>query len=80
MIAQGRMFGPYQPVILNLVELPIAEQALKGTKMELDDGAYKLLSEINLFTDPNLGFKDVDVALLVGSRPRGPGMERKELL
>ena len=80
MIGQGRMFGPYQRVILNLIELPVAEKFLLGSMMELQDCAYKLVSDICPSTDVNVGFKDIDVAILVGSRPRGPGMERKDLL
>jgi len=79
-IAQGRMFGPYQKVILHLVELPAAEGPLKGLAMELQDGAYRNVHSIVPTTDPMAGFKDIDVALLVGARPRGPGMERADLL
>lgn len=79
-IAQGRMFGPYQKVILQLIELPNAEGPLKGLCMELMDGAYPLVHQIIPTTDALVGFKDADVALLVGARPRGPGMERSDLL
>lgn len=79
-IAQGRMFGPYQKVILQLIELPNAEGPLKGLVMELMDGAYPLVHQIVPTTDAMVGFKDADVALLVGARPRGPGMERSDLL
>jgi malate/lactate dehydrogenase len=79
-IAQGRMFGPYQKVILHLVELPAAEGPLKGLAMELQDGAYSSLHSIVPATDPMVGFKDIDCAILVGARPRGPGMERADLL
>lgn len=79
-IAQGRMFGPYQKVILQLIELPNAEGPLKGLVMELMDGAYPLVHQIIPTTDAMVGFKDADVALLVGARPRGPGMERSDLL
>ena len=79
-IAQGRMFGPYQKVILQLIELPQAEKVLKGLVMELNDGAYNLVHEIIPSTDPMVGFKDADVAVLVGARPRGKGMERSDLL
>ena len=74
------MFGPYQKVILQLIELPAAEKVLQGLVMELKDGAYSCIQEIIPTTDPNVGFKDVDVAVLVGARPRGPGMERADLL
>jgi malate dehydrogenase len=74
------MFGPYQKVILHLVELPAADGPLKGLVMELNDGAYKCLHSIVPSLDPMDGFKDIDVALLVGARPRGPGMERADLL
>lgn len=79
-IAQGRMFGPYQKVILNLVELPQAEAALKGLVMELSDCAYTCVSGYVSCLDAMSGFKDIDVAILVGARPRGPGMERADLL
>lgn len=79
-IAQGRMFGPYQKVILQLIELPAAEGPLKGLTMEINDGAYRNVHSIIPTTDPLVGFKDADVALLVGARPRGPGMERADLL
>jgi malate/lactate dehydrogenase len=79
-VAQGRMFGPYQRVILHLVELPAAEGALKGLEMELMDGAYNLLAGTVAATDAMVGFKDIDVAVLVGAKPRGPGMERADLL
>jgi len=79
-IAQGRMFGPYQKVILQLLELPQAEGALKGLVMELNDGAYDCIHQIIPATDPLVGFKDADVIVMVGARPRGPGMERADLL
>lgn len=79
-IAQGRMFGPYQKVILQLIELPVAEKVLNGLVMELNDGAYHLVHKIISTTDPLVGFKDADVAVLVGAKPRGPGMERGDLL
>jgi len=79
-IAQGRMFGPYQKVILQLIELPAAEKVLNGLVMELNDGAYNLVHKIIATTDAMVGFKDADVAVLVGARPRGPGMERADLL
>ena len=79
-IAQGRMFGPYQKVILQLIELPAAEKVLQGLVMELKDGAYTLVHEIIGTTDPDVGFKNADVCVLVGAKPRGPGMERSDLL
>ena len=79
-IAQGRMFGPYQKVIMQLIELPPAEKVLKGLVMELKDGAYTCVQDIIPTVDPLVGFKDADVCVLVGARPRGPGMERSDLL
>src|SRR5437868_6349238 len=81
-IASGEMLGKDQPVILQLLEIPDekAQKALKGVMMELDDCAFPLLQSIVPASDPRLAFKDVDIALLVGARPRGPGMERKDLL
>ena len=81
-IASGDMLGKDQPVILQLLEIPDekAQKALKGVMMELDDCAFPLLHGMLPASDPMLAFKDVDVALLVGARPRGPGMERKDLL
>lgn len=79
-VCSGQMFGPEQPVILHLLEVPQAEQALKGVIMELEDGAYPLLRGVVATTDPNVGFKDIDIALLVGAFPRLQGMERKDLL
>ena len=81
-IASGEMLGKDQPVILQLLELPIdkAQAALKGVMMELEDCAFPLLAGMIGTDDPETAFKDVDVALLVGARPRGPGMERKDLL
>jgi malate dehydrogenase len=79
-IAQGRMFGPYQKVILQLLELPAAEKVLKGLVMELNDGAYTCVHSIIPSTDAMVAFKDADVAVLVGAKPRGPGMERGDLL
>ncbi|MCL4170123.1 UNVERIFIED_CONTAM: hypothetical protein GTU68_038459, partial [Idotea baltica] len=76
------MFGPDQPVILNMIEIPVdkAMKALEGVAMELDDCAFPLLQDMVLTSDPNVGFKDVNWALLVGSKPRGPGMERGDLI
>ena len=81
-IANGDMLGRDQPVILQLLELPVekAQNALKGVMMELEDCAFPLLAGMSGTGDPNAAFKDADVALLVGARPRGPGMERKDLL
>ncbi|MBV8125352.1 MAG: malate dehydrogenase [Paucibacter sp.] len=81
-IASGEMLGKDQPVILQLLEIPDekAQNALKGVIMELEDCAFPLLAGIEAHSDPMSAFKDTDYALLVGSRPRGPGMERSELL
>jgi malate dehydrogenase len=81
-IASGEMLGKDQPVILQLLEIPDekAQKALKGVMMELDDCAFPLLHGMVPASDPMVAFRDVDVALLVGARPRGPGMERKDLL
>jgi malate dehydrogenase len=81
-IAAGNMLGADQPVILQLLEIPDekAQKALKGVMMELDDCAFALLHGMLAASDPAVAFKDVDIALLVGARPRGPGMERKDLL
>ena len=79
-IASGAMLGKDQPVILQLLDITPAMDALKGVAMELDDCAFPLLADIICTDDPMIGFKDTDYALLVGARPRGPGMERKDLL
>jgi malate dehydrogenase len=81
-IASGEMLGKDQPVILQMLEIPDekAQKALKGVMMELDDCAFPLLHGMVAASDPMTAFKDIDVALLVGARPRGPGMERKDLL
>ena len=81
-IASGAMFGPDQPVILQLIEAPVekAMKALEGVAMELDDCAFPLLKGIVLTDDPNVGFRDANWCLLVGAKPRGPGMERADLL
>lgn len=81
-IASGEMLGKDQPVILQLLEIPVekAQQALKGVIMELDDCAFPLLVDVIGTDDPKVAFKDADYALLVGARPRGPGMERADLL
>ena len=81
-IASGEMLGKDQPVILQLLEIPDekAQKALKGVMMELEDCAFPLLAGMEAHSDANQAFKDTDYALLVGARPRGPGMERKDLL
>jgi malate dehydrogenase len=81
-IAAGEMLGRDQPVILQMLEIPEekAQKALKGVMMELDDCAFPLLQGMVAASEPEVAFRDVDVALLVGARPRGPGMERKDLL
>ena len=79
-IAAGQMLGTDQPVILQLLEITPALEALKGVAMELEDCAFPLLAGIVQTDDANVAFKDTDFALLVGARPRGPGMERKDLL
>ncbi|KPK07425.1 MAG: malate dehydrogenase [Betaproteobacteria bacterium SG8_39] len=81
-IAAGDMLGPEQPVILQMLEIPDekAQKALKGVMMELDDCAFPLLHGMVAASDPKIAFKDAQIALLVGARPRGPGMERKDLL
>ena len=81
-IASGEMLGKDQPVSLQLLEIPDekAQKGLKGVMMELDDCAFPLLAEMQAHGDPMTAFKDADCALLVGARPRGPGMERKDLL
>jgi malate dehydrogenase len=81
-IANGDLLGKDQPVILQLLEIPDekAQKALAGVMMELDDCAFPLLASMSAHSDPMTAFKDIDIALLVGARPRGPGMERKDLL
>lgn len=79
-IAAGNMLGEDQPVILQLLDITPAMEALEGVRMELDDCAFPLLTDIVCSDDPEVAFKDTDYALLVGARPRGPGMERKDLL
>jgi len=79
-IASGQMLGADQPVILQMLEIPPALPALHGVAMELDDCAFSTLAGIVATDDPNVAFKDSDYALLVGARPRGPGMERNDLL
>ena len=81
-IAAGEMLGKDQPIVLQMLEIPDekAQKALKGVMMELEDCAFPLLAGMSAHGDPHTAFKDVDYALLVGARPRGPGMERKDLL
>ncbi|EGR32290.1 malate dehydrogenase, putative [Ichthyophthirius multifiliis] len=79
-IASGQLLGPDQPVILQLIELPQAQNALKGVAMELNDCAFPLLQDIILTDNQSIGFKDADYALLVGSKPRGKGQERSDLI
>lgn len=79
-IISGEMLGPDQPVILHLLEIPAALEALKGTAMEVEDCAYPLLQDLVVTDDIKTAFTEVDYALLVGATPRGPGMERNDLL
>jgi malate dehydrogenase len=79
-IASGQMLGPETPVELSLLEIPDAVKAAEGTAMELDDCAFPLLHGVDIFDDPKPAFDGCNVALLVGARPRGPGMERSDLL
>jgi len=79
-IASGEMLGKDQPVILQLLDLPQAQKACQGVMMELDDCAFPLLAGMIASDDPNVAFKNADICLLVGARPRGPGMERADLL
>jgi malate dehydrogenase len=79
-IASGELLGHDQPIVLQLLEITQAQQALKGVVMELEDCAFPLLQDIVTTDDPKVAFKDADVALLVGARPRTKGMERKDLL
>ncbi len=81
-IASGRMFGPDRPVILQMIEVPAEKpmQALRGVAMELEDCAFPLLADVALTSDPVEGFRDADWCLLIGSKPRGPGMERNDLI
>ncbi len=79
-IASGEMLGKDQPVILQLLDLPQAQAAVKGVMMELEDCAFPLLAGMVASDDPNVAFKDADYAILVGARPRSKGMERKDLL
>jgi len=80
MIGSGRLLGPEQPIDLVLLEVHHVGHALEGLVMELNDAAMPLLNSITSTLDPVEGFKNTDIALLVGARPRGPGMDRKDLL
>lgn len=79
-IASGEMFGPEQSVILRLLEIPQAMSSLNGVGMELEDCAFPLLHDIVLTDDPAIGFRETDYAILIGAKPRGKGMERKDLI
>jgi len=79
-VASGQMLGPDQPINLNLLEIPAAGAAMQGVAMELEDCAFRTLNRITATHDAQVAFKDCDFAMLVGARPRGPGMERKDLL
>jgi len=79
-IASGQMLGPDTPVELSMLEIPDAVKAAEGTAMELDDCAFPLLRKIDIFDDPKAAFEGCNVGLLIGARPRGPGMERSDLL
>ncbi|MEJ2322522.1 MAG: malate dehydrogenase, partial [Gammaproteobacteria bacterium] len=79
-IASGAMLGREQPVVLRLLEIPQALESLKGVVMELEDCALPLLHDIVMTDDPEIGFREADYAILVGAKPRGKGMERKDLI
>ena len=79
-IANGDMLGKEQPIILQLLDIPTAQQALRGVAMELEDCVFPMLQQVIVTDDPRVAFRDTEVALLVGARPRGKGMERKDLL
>ncbi|MBI3903337.1 MAG: malate dehydrogenase [Nitrosomonadales bacterium] len=79
-IANGDMLGSEQPVILQLLDLPQAQEVLRGVMMELEDCAFPLLHQIVITDDPKVAFKDTEIALLIGARPRSKGMERKDLI
>jgi len=79
-LAAGALLGREQPIVLHLLEIPSAMEALQGVVMELKDCAYPLLHRIEITADPKVAFRNVDYAFLIGARPRGPGMERKDLL
>ena len=79
-VASGQMLGADQPINLNLLEIPAASAAVQGVVMELNDCAFPTLNKVTATADADVGFKDCNFAMLVGARPRGPGMERKDLL
>src|ERR1700690_4399421 len=79
-VASGQMLGPEQPVNLNLLEIPAAGAAMQGVVMELEDCAFRTLNKVTATHDAQIAFKDCNFAMLVGARPRGPGMDRKDLL
>ncbi|MES9991462.1 MAG: malate dehydrogenase [Candidatus Thiodiazotropha sp.] len=79
-IASGAMFGPDQPVILKLLEIPQSMSSVKGVGMELEDCAFPLLHDVVMTDNPAIGFRDTDYAILIGAKPRGKGMERKDLI
>ncbi len=79
-VASGHMLGVDQPINLNLLEIPAAQAAVQGVVMELNDCAFLTLNQVTATDDARVAFKDCDIAMLVGARPRGPGMERKDLL
>ena len=79
-IANGDMLGREQPVILQLLDLPQAQPMLRGVRMELEDCAFSLLQQVIITDDPKIAFKDTEIALLIGARPRSKGMERKDLI
>jgi len=80
MIGQGAMLGPDQPIEIRLLDIPQAEKQLKGVEMEILDCAFPIFTKVVATTDYKTAFQDVEIALLIGARPRGPGMERKDLL
>jgi len=79
-VASGEMFGPDQPVILRLLEMPQAMSSLNGVGMELEDCALPLLHDVVLTDDPSIGFREADYAILIGAKPRSKGMERNDLI
>lgn len=79
-LANGDLLGPHQPVILHLLDIPVAEQTMRGVLMELEDCAFPLLYDVQASTEAVDAFRDIDIAFLIGSRPRSKGMERRDLL